>query len=128
MKRLAFALFMMCVVLSTYKAYAKDKVHFVSYVNGIATVEYGKQVFSGTCEGTTVGLENGTTTKAEGCGDANGFAGHTYPVCADIARHGKLNLSACMGADEKSIGLLTYPPHQFVVVRFKTLSVTEGKR
>jgi hypothetical protein len=103
-------------------ANAKDnKVRYESYINGAVVVEYDGRTFTGTCRGTTTGIADATPQTVEGCADALGFAGKSYPVCG--REHG---LASCMGVTGEKIGLMAFPlSGQFVVVEFNVVSVSK---
>jgi hypothetical protein len=103
-------------------AYAKDnKIKYETYINGVIVVEHDGRMFVGTCKGTTIGILNAPSQAVEGCADALGFAGKSYPVCGK--EHGT---ATCMLVTEEKIGLLAFPlAREFVTVEFKIISVTK---
>jgi hypothetical protein len=120
--KMACLLTVIALALLSETANAKDnKVRYESYINGVVVVEYDGRMFTGTCRGTTIGIADATPRTVEGCADALGFAGKSYPVCGK--EHG---LATCMGVTEEKIGLMAFPlSREFVVVEFKVVSVSK---
>jgi S1-C subfamily serine protease len=88
-----------------------------SYVNGVVTVEQGKNVYIGACEDTKIGSERDVRTIAGDCSRLATYQGKLFTTCVVGFRGDQ-----CAARDGDQFGFLINLDRLFWVIEFKILS------